>query len=216
MLKYQVVIFDFDGTLIDSSEDVRCSLEYAAEQSGVPAKSKSRIRQIDLALPPRDIWREIGGEESRFEQFRQELKNHYLVLNDFKNTAPYPGIITLLNTLLKKGCDMYIVTNKSFTATDMLVHKLKMQHFFSMWYSPDGPSNQNADKTAVLSRLKEKLGNKNAVYIGDSHTDIEAAAANGIPSIGVLYGDGDPRRGNASPNELASDVESLFPLLCLS
>jgi phosphoglycolate phosphatase len=208
-------VFDFDGTLVDSREDVWRSIEYAAEAAGARVPPQFRARPRNLSLSRLDIWRRLGGSEERFDEFSRELTTHYLYANDFANTAPYPGVMELLEALANSGREMYIVTNKDFSAADALIRKLGLAPFFRLWYSPDGPGDWNLNKTELIAMLKaNELAGKSAVYIGDSSGDAEAAHANGMPVIGALYGDGDPRDGQV-PDALADCPLALFNLLGL-
>ncbi|MDR1209075.1 MAG: HAD family hydrolase [Clostridiales bacterium] len=210
---YDAVIFDFDGTLADTAEDVWRSVEYAAARAGGRVSPEFRACARNLALPRRDIWREIGGGSEGFGVFERELDRHYVSLNAFENTSVYPGVVDLLEALRRDNRELYVVTNKAFRAADKLIRLLGLAQFFRAWYSPDGPGGWNLSKSELLAMLMEnELSDKVSVYVGDSYGDVEAARANGMPVIGALYGDGDPR-GELSPDYLAESAAALFPLL---
>ena len=113
MHKKDTVIFDLDGTLLNTLDDLKNSVNYALESNGYPARTKEEIRQfvgngmfllIQRALPS-------GTDNPDFERILAEFKEHYAIhCNDL--TKPYDGIMELLELLRDKGVKTAIVSNK--------------------------------------------------------------------------------------------------------
>jgi phosphoglycolate phosphatase len=190
------VIFDFDGTLADSQEDVWCSIDAAAAALSLHVPSEFRRCPENLALSQREIFNVLyphGGEDA-WRYFQLFLHDHYLYKNTFTNTVLYPGIEAMLNRLLLEGWTLFIVSMKHFSSLDKLLKLKKWDHYFQKWLSPDGPGIWTVHKTKaelIGLILRDELNFAPAVYVGDSWGDIRAAHENNIPAVGVLYGDGD-------------------------
>jgi phosphoglycolate phosphatase len=190
------VLFDFDGTLADSQEDVWCSIDAAAAALSLRVPGEFRRCPENLALSQREIFNALcpHGGEDMLRHFQLSLHEHYLYKNTFPHTVLYPGIEDMLNRLLSEGWTLFIVSMKQFSALDKLLKLKKWDRYFKKWLSPDGPGSWTEPKTKtelVGLILRDELHGAPAVYVGDSWGDIRAAHENNIPAVGVLYGDGD-------------------------
>ena len=119
--KYDTVVFDLDGTLLDTLEDLKDSVNHALESAGMPVRSLEEIRNfvgngvrrlMELAVPE-------GEENPRFGEVFERFRSHYgQHCND--KTAPYPHIMELLAELKKRGYKMAIVSNKFYDGVQEL------------------------------------------------------------------------------------------------
>lgn len=214
---YNAVIFDFDGTLAFTREDVWDSVEYAAMSVGGSLPVAFRADPRNLALPTHAVFSAIKGSASdeRFDAFTLALRKHYRELNDFSKTVLYPGIEAILQRLLGAGIPAYIVTAKPQEPLRKILRVKGWARFFRACFSPDSFGGDDRSKTELLRlMLDSHLCDPAAVYIGDSPGDVIAARNNGIPVIGVLYGDGDVERlRSENPDFVASTVGELAKLL---
>lgn len=177
-MKKDTVIFDLDGTLLNTLDDLKNSVNYALDTYGYPMRTKEEVRKfvgngivrlIELALPS-------GKENPDFEQVLACFKEHYGVhCNDL--TKPYDGIMELLAVLKEKKIKMAIVSNKA----DFAVKELSDIYFQGMIpvaigeKESEGIRKKPAPDT-VYQALKELNSQKeNAVYIGDSEVDLATA-----------------------------------------
>lgn len=188
-MKYTTVIFDLDGTLLNTLEDLQGSVNHAMCACGFPEHSLEEVRKfvgngilrlLELCVP--------GGKENpEFERAFEEFKADYAIhCND--KTRPYEGVIGLMKTLKAHGIKMAIVSNKA----DFAVKTLAEIYFQGIVDTAIGQREDLQRKPApdmVLAALKE-LGEEkeNAVYIGDSDVDIATAGNTGIPCISVAWG----------------------------
>lgn len=189
MKEYDTYIFDLDGTLLCTLEDLAASTNYALRKNGMPEHSIDEIRMFVGNGVKKLMQRAIpnGENNPKFEQTYALFRQHYLEHN-LDTTHPYEGIPELLAELKRRGKHLAIVSNKFYTATQELA-----RHFF-----PDtievaiGERETIKKKPApdtVIEALKQ-LGvtAERAVYIGDSDVDIMTAKKCNLPCISVLWG----------------------------
>lgn len=189
MSRYTTVIFDLDGTLLDTLQDLTDSVNYALDKHGFVTHRLEDVRRfvgngvrklMELAVP--------GGEDNKaFEQTFQDFKEHYSQ-NCHNHTKLYDNVLELLEELKKRGIKMAIVSNK----VDSAVKELQKIYFDGLISVAIGESSEVRKKPApdaVLSAL-EQLGSteKEAIYVGDSEIDIETAKNANMPCISCLWG----------------------------
>ena len=188
-MKKTTVIFDLDGTLLDTLQDLADAVNYALRKEGMPERTIDEVRQfVGNGVRLLMIRAVPGGEsnplfEETFAQFKEYYGEH---CND--NTKPYEGMIELLETLKSKGYSVAIVSNK----IDFAVKELSVLYFKGIVPVAIGEKEGVRRKPApdtVREALKE-LGRtaEEAVYVGDSDVDIETAKNAGMPCVSVLWG----------------------------
>lgn len=183
------IIFDLDGTLLNTLEDLADSVNYALAKSGYALRTMEEVRMfvgngvgklIERALPD-------GLKNPLYEQVFEDFKTHYGVHCQDK-TRPYPGIMELLDELAGAGYRIAIVSNKM----DGAVKKLAEEYFGEKIPVAIGECEHIRRKPApdtVYAALKElHVTGEQAVYVGDSEVDLQTAAAAGIPCISVTWG----------------------------
>lgn len=185
------IIFDLDGTLLDTLDDLHASVNYVLKEFHYPLRTKAEIRSfvgngIKL-LVKRALPAEVNDE--RFEEAFALFQEYYTAnLNNL--TKPYPGIMPLLDNLKQKNIYLGLVSNKFQEGVDKLA-----QEFFADYITvavgtrPDLKSKPAPD--AVDFALKELELNKDTdllFFVGDSDVDIETARAAQIPVISVTWG----------------------------
>lgn len=189
MKDFETYIFDLDGTLLSTLDDLAASTNYALRWAGMPERTVEEVRMfvgngvkllMEHAIPN-------GINNPKFEETYAKFREHYMEHN-LDTTCPYEGIPELLRELKRRGKKLAIVSNKFYAATQELA-----KHFF-----PDtievaiGERDSIRKKPApdtVLEALKQLGASKdNAVYIGDSDVDIMTAKNCDLPCISVLWG----------------------------
>lgn len=187
MLK--TVVFDLDGTLLDTLGDLAASVNHALRTHGLPERSLQEVRAF-LGNGIRNLMLHSvpeGCTDDRFEQVFQSFREHY-VQHCLDTTCPYPGIMTLLDELRTRGVKMAIVSNKLHPA----VQELSKRFFSGYVTSAVGESatvRRKPNPDAVLAALAE-LGStpEEAIYVGDSEVDLATARNAGLPCALVLWG----------------------------
>lgn len=186
---YDTIIFDLDGTLLNTLEDLADSANYALALSGYPDRSMDEIRRfvgngvghlMELCLPD-------GKDNPHYDNCIADFRRHYYG-NMQNKTAPYEGIIDLLKRLAQENYKMAVVSNKFDQAVKKLVH----DYFGDYIDVAIGESDNVARKPAPDTVLKalEVLGSSadKALYLGDSEVDIETAKNSGLISVGAAWG----------------------------
>ncbi|WPC44196.1 HAD family hydrolase [Clostridium sp. JS66] len=189
MKKYDTVIFDLDGTLLNTLEDLKDSVNFALELYGFPCRKAEEIRSfvgngvarlMELSIPN-------GINNPKYEKCLEDFKHHYSK-NMRNKTNAYKGIMELLEQLAKENYKMAIVSNKF----DKAVKELNQVYFEKYIKVAIGESKNVSKKPApdtVFKALKELGSNTNkAVYVGDSEVDVKTAQNSKLTCIGVTWG----------------------------
>lgn len=188
-MKYDTIIFDLDGTLLNTLDDLRDSLNDILTQKGYPPRSLEEVRHF-VGNGARNLIRQsvpTDCTEDEVIQCLNEFKEHYKY-NMQNKTRPYNGIMELLLDLNRFNYKIAIVSNKY----DAAVKSLSKTYFGSLIPVAIGESADVKRKPApdsVFHALKE-LGSdlEHTIYVGDSETDALTAKNAGIPCIGVTWG----------------------------
>lgn len=189
MKKYDTVIFDLDGTLLNTLEDLTDSVNAALARYGFPARKAAEVRQfagngvarlIALSIPD-------GTDNPRFQECLADFRSLY-AKNMQNKTKPYPGIPTLLRQLSDRHYKLAIVSNKF----DQAVKGLNRTYFDAYIKIAIGESEHIAKKPApdAVYKALEELGSTpdRAVYVGDSEVDVQTAKNAGMVCVGVTWG----------------------------
>ncbi len=197
-MNYSTFIFDLDGTLLDTLQDLAASVNYALSQHGMSTHPIDDIRRfvgngvrllMERAIPD-------GARNPQFDETFATFRQHYMQ-HSLDTTHPYDGIPELIHELNTRGCRMAVVSNKMMAVTQELV-----RHFFPEIevaigeHEVAGIRKKPAPDTVfeALRQLGISLTSQlspltsDIVYVGDSDVDIETARNSGIPCISVLWG----------------------------
>ncbi len=216
--KYDTVIFDLDGTLMDTLEDLANAVNEILRKNGYPTRTLEEVRRIvgnglrqtlTLCLPE-------GTDQQEVERLLPDFASYYQAHCQIR-TKPYDGIMDTLQELGKRGYKMAIVSNKR----DEAVKTLNRDYFQAYVKVAIG---ENEDKgirkkpapDTVYQALRE-LGStgESAVYVGDSEVDKMTADNAGLPCISVDWGFRDREElEKLKPACLISRPEELLEILC--
>ena len=187
MSQKKAVIFDLDGTLLDTLQDLGDSLNRMLVHFGYPTHSYEAVKEMvgngATVLTLRAI---PGGEENpNAEECIAYFRANY---NDKSNkkTKPYDGIIELLDRLKEKGIYTAVVTNKPHHAATAICEGFFGNKLDMVIGDREGVRRKPYPDSVL--EVMEKLGAKEAVYVGDADTDIEVAKNAGLPSVSVTWG----------------------------
>lgn len=186
---YDAVIFDLDGTLLDTLQDLTDSVNHALTSRGWPARRQDEIRSFVGNGVRRLVARSLpeGMENPDYEAVFALFHEHYAA-HCRDTTCPYPHVLELLNGLRKAGLKLAIVSNKS----DEEVKKLSEQWFGDLIPVAVGERAGIERKPApdslfqVLKELGVSL--ERAVYVGDSEVDVQTAHNAAMACVAVTWG----------------------------
>lgn len=189
MMRYDTYIFDLDGTLLNTINDLAASCNYALRSCGMPERTVDEVRRFVGNGVRLLMVRAIPGGDSnpRFDEAYAIFRQHYLH-HSLDTTKPYDGIEELIAELNAAGKHVAVVSNKFYAATQALV-----RHFFGDTIKVAIGERENIRKKpapdTVLEALRQlDMPAETAVYIGDSDVDIDTARNCGMPCISVLWG----------------------------
>ncbi len=188
----RAVLFDLDGTLIDTVSDLTEAANRMLSEMGRPARSEAQIRMlVGRGIP--DLVRRCmteGGTASEAEvaDALTRFRRHYAVVNG-QHSGIYPGVIATLQVLKASGLALAVVTNKAAAFTAPLLELMGIDGFFDAVVSGDTLPVTKPDP-AVLKHACTLLGvaEADAIMVGDSANDARAARAAGMPVLLVSYG----------------------------
>lgn len=187
-MKIKAVIFDLDGTLLNTLDDLADSVNCTMQKFGFPTRTIDEVRNfvgngvgmlIKRSMPE--------GDEEKFQECLSAFREDYSK-NMRNKTAPYDGIIDLIKSLREKGMKIAVVSNKF----DGAVKELCDFYFKDLIDKPVGESEKVRKKPAPDSVLNVlecfNIEKHEAVYVGDSDVDMDTAKNAGVKSIGVTWG----------------------------
>jgi len=191
MKRYKNYIFDLDGTLLDTLEDLTASTNYALHEFEMPVYSRDQIRMfvgngvrklIERAVPG-------GATNERFEEVLSVFQQHYLQ-HGMDHTVPYAGIVDLLTKLRAEGRRVAVVSNKFCAATEELCDSFfgELVEVAIGENEAAGIKKKPSPDTVVEAMRQLGATCDDTVYVGDSDVDIQTAKNSGIPCISVLWG----------------------------
>ena len=194
-MRYGNIIFDLDGTLVDSLAGIEASSRHAVNQC-FPAKSLPPMRELigpPIAKMFARLWPELNASE--LETLVASFRQHYNAEGCFLSEL-YPGVRETLRTLQEYGATMFVLTNKPRHATGLILEHLRVLSCFTALVSPDSqePAFTAKREGAKLLREKYDLDPAATVLVGDGRDDAEAAEASGFSFLIAAYGYGSAAR----------------------
>lgn len=209
--QYQALLWDLDGTLLDTSEGILASVGVVLEQEGIAIPDRNVLQRFIgppieqsfasyLKIDKEEAWRLATA-------FRQIYKSRYLFY-----AKPYPGIRSLLSQLQERGRLQAVATYKREDYATTLLEKMEIAPYFTAICGADLEGKKS--KTDIMAESLEKLhGTKGeALMIGDSRSDAIGAANNGVDFLAVLYGFGFRQDGDLASLSCASYVKTVAEL----
>ena len=217
MMRYTTLLFDLDGTIIDSREGITKSVQYALDKCEVAEKDPERLL-LFIGPPLLDSFMEYYSMDRERAAYAVEMyRERYGVVGIFEAKV-YDGIVPLLRRLHEEGRKLAVASSKPEVYVKRILDKFGIGQYFDeiVGAAMDGTRDHKPDiLKEVFRRCAITPENKaSVIMIGDRRYDIEGAKTMGIDSIGVRYGfapDGELERAGAS--YVADTAEGLDRLL---
>ena len=195
-IEKELILFDLDGTLIDSAPDLARSVNYMLRSINHNEFSEEVIDSWVGNGAQTLVKRALSGSKTIDENIDNNLfdKSLSVFLEYYKNnlcvkTTPYPNVKTTLETLKNNGYKLAIITNKPFDFIEPILKQLELDSFFELSIGGDSlPEKKPSSLPLQYMCEKFKIKPRNTLMIGDSKNDILAAKAANIQSIAVSYG----------------------------
>ena len=188
-LHCKAVIFDMDGTILDTLDDLASSVNYALEANGLPKRTRDEVRRFVGNGAVKLIRRAVpeGTTDALFDKVFASYTAHYAV-HCADATKPYDGIPELLRSLRKAGIKTAVVSNKPDEAVGILAKRYFPDLFDAAVGTREGIKTKPAPDSVFEIIKKIGAEKKDCVYVGDSEVDIETAQNAGIPCLSVSWG----------------------------
>jgi phosphoglycolate phosphatase len=195
-LRFRLYIFDLDGTLIDTRQDITTAVNRMLEELGLPTKSLEEVVSYVGDGIRKLVERAVGKNSVDFEKAESLFRNYYQT-HLVDTTCPYPGVTDTLQMLERS--QKAVLTNKAYRLSKAILDHLEITHFFSVIVGGDSVREKKPSPQG-LEFILENTGVRpeDAVMIGDNKNDIITAQSTGVTSVYVTYG--------------FTDLETVLPL----
>jgi len=208
-----LLVFDLDGTLVDSKQDLALSVNAMREEMGLAPLTleliSSYVGHGVTLLVRRSLGTQATDEnvEKGLAFFLDYYRQHML-----DNTTPYPGVSEALEKL--KGHKMAVLTNKPVNFSREMISRLGFAPYFSYVYGGNSFPQKKPDPVGLHKLMEDlQVSAKETVMVGDSDTDILTGRNAGVLTCGVTYGFGAQTLEKVSPDLTIDDMRELPPLL---
>lgn len=192
MEKTKLVIFDLDGTLLDTIEDLGTACNHALEMCGYPQREMQEYNML-VGRGIYNLFRGALPPEARTPEMVEKMKGYFIPFYDIHKadrTKPYPGIPEMLKAVSSAGIMMSIASNKYQDGTEKLVSGYFGDiHFVKILGQRDGKPIK-PDPGIVYEAMEEagNIGKEEVIYVGDSDVDMQTGMNAGVRTIGVTWG----------------------------
>lgn len=210
-----IVVFDLDGTLVDSARDLVTTLNKVIAGEGLPAISHDKVGHLVGQGALKMLDKAYGYYDKVLDEaVRAKLHKNFLdIYNEHlaDETRPFDGVIDVLDTLKADGWELAVCTNKYEGLSRRLLKELKLDHYFAAICGSDTFAARKPDPAHLFGTI-EKAGSirTKAIMVGDSATDINTAKAANIPSIGVTFGYSDVPIEHLEPTLIVSHFDAML------
>lgn len=188
MKHYELVLFDLDGTLLDTSRGIFNSVRYAESQMGLPPIPDERLKEF-VGPPPKSMYSRIYGLDEDQALLAAQKHREYGRTRAIYEAEVYPGIRELLAQLKAKRYKLAVATLKAESIARTILEYYGIAGYFDTIVGMD-PA-ETLTKRMTIDLAKERTGStSHAILVGDSIYDYDGAMEAGIDFLGVLYGFG--------------------------
>jgi phosphoglycolate phosphatase len=211
------VVFDLDGTLVDTAPDLTAALNHALAALGQPPVPADDVRHMVGHGARRLLERGLAASgaatpelvEAGVKPFLGYYADHIA-----DGSRPYPGVETALDALAAAGCRLAICTNKPQRLADALVAALGWRERFAAIVGFDAVPRPKPDPGHLAAAVAAAGGDMaDMIFVGDSITDIDTARAAGVPVVAVAFGFSDRPAIELGADALIDDYAELLPAL---
>ncbi len=207
------LLFDLDGTLVDSLPDLSHALNLQLAEGGLRRLEQAEVRLMIGDGAKKLVERAFAAAGQAQPADIESKVKRFLELYEeapAQRTTVYPGVVETLSHLKEQGVKMAVVTNKPQEATEQVLAGLELGHLFDVVVGAGSARALKPDPAPlVLALEKLGVGKEQAVMVGDNANDVDAAKALNVPVVAVTYG-----YARTAPESLGADllIESMSDL----
>lgn len=191
MPEFRAVLFDFDGTLANTSRGIKNSIRYALGEKNIPVGDESRLNYF-IGPPLYDGFSHVYGADEKLAEELVRLYRVYYAKSGVYECELYPGIPDMLEALKQDGLKLGVVSSKPQHFLNMAVPHLNIESYFTTIVGPE-LKNKNADKSFLIRQALSQMNverDSSVIMVGDRFYDIEGGKRAGVTAVGVTYGFG--------------------------
>lgn len=214
-MKYEVILFDLDGTLTESGPGIVNAVEYTLQKYGIDEPDKEKHKRF--IGPPLKVsfMKYYGFTEENVAEAVAVFRSYYHEKGIYENSA-YPGTRRMLADLSSRGYRLAVATSKARPMAEIVIPRFGLADHLEGIYAAE-MDGRFGTKSAVIEHAMEEMGvtdKSKVLMIGDREHDILGAKACGIDSMGVLYGYGSRDELEAAGADMIADtVEDIVKTL---
>ena len=211
------MVFDLDGTLVDTSFDLTASLNHSLVAMGRPAVDAATVRHLvghgARVLIERGLALSGGGSEAEITQALPLFLDYYAA-HVAEGSRPYPGTEAMLGTLAAAGVRLAICTNKPVALSRALIAALGWSGRFAANLGGDSLRVRKPNPAPLLAAIAAAGGDpSDAVFVGDTLVDVAAARAAGVPVIAVSFGFADRPAAELGADAVIDHFDQLVEII---
>lgn len=212
-MRYDAVLFDLDGTLTESGIGITRSVSYALEKHGIWERDQKKLDRF-VGPPLIDSFmRFYGFSAEQARQAVEDYREYYAVKGIFENRV-YNGVVPMLEKLSSAGVRCVLATSKPEGYALKILEYFGLLPYFSAVAGATMDETRTGKAEVIAYALQKLEPGCRAIMVGDREHDILGASANGLNSIGVLYGYGSREElENAGATHLAAAAEDILQYL---
>lgn len=186
--QYQCVIFDWDGTLIDSERKIVLSIQHAAKVAGMPVLSYDESKRIiGLSLEKAILGLYPSATQAQVQKISEGYSQHFLVESE-EPMLPFEGALSLLEMIKSSGAKLAVATGKSRRGLDQIMPEVGFDHLFDMTRTP--VESASKPDPLMLQQILDafELSAEQAIMVGDTEFDLLMAKHIGMDSVAMSHG----------------------------
>lgn len=211
MRAYSAILFDLDGTIVDSAPGITSSLAYTYEAMGLPVPPPAKL--LEWVGPPiMDSFRDLAGFDRETSLRALAIYREHYVLTGVFDAEPYPGVPDVLRAISEAGIPLSLATSKPESTARLILEHFGLVGWFDEVTGASEDEVRSAKKDVIAEALR-RLRARDAdlthpVMVGDRIHDVEGAAAHDVPTVFVSWGYGSPAE-SAGAVAVADTVDQL-------
>ena len=215
MDRIKLVLFDFDGTVVDNSEGIFNCIVYALRKMELPVPEEAVLRRFVGPSLFDSFCAYCENDREKAERFVAFYRERYAPVG-FSECRLYDGVRELLTRLKGDGLRLSVCSGKPYDFVKKIIRMLQMDELFDGCFCP-GFAPVDSDKAGLILAAAERFGaeKEQTLMIGDRRFDIEAAKKAGVASLGVRYGFAEPGELEAAgADRIVAAVEEIYDAVC--